>query len=227
MTEAEWNACTDPEPMFEFLRGRGNHSERKARLFVFGSCRVIWHLLTDERSQRGVQVAEQFLEGGIGQEELEQARFFSHAAYMDARASEAMAAGHSPESEWAHRNAAAIPFAAYTATCCDTPGNVYYEVGCVIGERLSPLELDQSCLFRDIFGPLPFRPVALNPAWISPTVKQLGEAIYEEKAFDRMPILGDALEESGCSNADILNHCRQPGEHCRGCWVVDLILGKS
>lgn len=84
----------------------------------------------------------------------------------------------------------------------------------------------QANLLRDIFGN-PFRPIAFNPAWRTATVKQLAEAIYEEKAVDRMPILGDALEEAGCSNADILNHCRQPGEHVKGCWVVDLILAKS
>jgi hypothetical protein len=69
--------------------------------------------------------------------------------------------------------------------------------------------------------------VSLDPAWLTTTVKQLAAAIYEERAFDRMPILGDALEEAGCSNVDILNHCRQPGEHVRGCWVVDLNLAKS
>ena len=84
----------------------------------------------------------------------------------------------------------------------------------------------QTDSLRCIFGN-PFRPVTLDPAWLTATVKQLAEAIYEERAFDRMPILGDALEESGCSNGDILSHCRQPGQHCRGCWVVDLLLGKS
>jgi len=58
-------------------------------------------------------------------------------------------------------------------------------------------------------------------------VVKLAESIYDERAFDRMPILADALEEAGCANADILAHCRQPGEHVRGCWAVDLILGKE
>jgi hypothetical protein len=59
------------------------------------------------------------------------------------------------------------------------------------------------------------------------TVKQLTAAIYDDGAFDRMPILADALEDAGCTSQDILNHCRQPGEHCRGCWVVDLLLGRA
>lgn len=72
--------------------------------------------------------------------------------------------------------------------------------------------------------------IRLDPTWLAwcdKTVPKLARAIYEERAFDRLPILADALEEAGCADADILDHCRQPGEHVRGCWVIDLILGKS
>ena len=55
----------------------------------------------------------------------------------------------------------------------------------------------------------------------------MAEAIYEERTFEQLPILTDALEDAGCNNSDILNHCRQPGVHVRGCWVVDLLLGKE
>jgi hypothetical protein len=58
-------------------------------------------------------------------------------------------------------------------------------------------------------------------------IPKLAEAIYEERAFDRMPILADALEEAGCADADVLRHCRDPGPHVRGCWVLDLILDKA
>jgi hypothetical protein len=87
----------------------------------------------------------------------------------------------------------------------------------------------QADLVRYLFGN-PFRPVTIDPAWLTwndGTVVKLAEAIYDERAFDRMPILADALEEASCTNADILAHCRQPGEHVRGCWVVDLLLGKE
>jgi hypothetical protein len=88
-------------------------------------------------------------------------------------------------------------------------------------------ERAQHCaLLRDIFGN-PFRPTALNRAWQTSTVVALAQAIYTDRAFDRLPILADALEDAGCDNADILNHCRQGGEHVRGCWVVDLILEKK
>ncbi|MBL8793270.1 MAG: hypothetical protein JNM56_05145 [Planctomycetia bacterium] len=78
---------------------------------------------------------------------------------------------------------------------------------------------------RDVFGN-PFQPMTVDPAWRTSTVSSLAQAIYHERAFDRLPILGDALEDTGCDNADILNHCRQPGDHVRGCWCVDLLLGK-
>jgi len=81
-------------------------------------------------------------------------------------------------------------------------------------------------LIFDIIGN-PFRPVTLDPTWRTSTVTNLAQAIYNDLAFDRMPILADALEDAGCTNVDVLNHCRQPGVHVRGCWVVDLLLGKS
>ena len=90
---------------------------------------------------------------------------------------------------------------------------------------------DQECrLLRDIFGPLPFRPVVIPPSvlgWGNGTVRKLAVAIYDERSFDRLPNLADALEEAGCQDEDILGHCRRPGPHVRGCWVVDSILGKQ
>jgi hypothetical protein len=77
------------------------------------------------------------------------------------------------------------------------------------------------------FGTVLFRTLTLEQNWLTPGVKQLAEAIYAEDAFDRLPILADALEDAGCTCEDILNHCRQPGEHVRGCWVVDLLTGRE
>jgi hypothetical protein len=84
-------------------------------------------------------------------------------------------------------------------------------------------------ILRDIFGN-PFRPVTIDPAWLRwkfDTVSAIARHVYEDRAFHDLPILADALEDAGCTNADILTHCRQPGEHARGCWVVDLLLGKE
>ena len=89
-----------------------------------------------------------------------------------------------------------------------------------------PARVQATRLIRDIFGN-PFRPVTFDPRWQSETVVALATGIYAERAFDRMPILADALEDAGCDHADILAHCRGDGPHVRGCWVVDLVLGKS
>lgn len=84
-------------------------------------------------------------------------------------------------------------------------------------------------LFRDIFGN-PFHPGTIEPAWREwngGSVVKLARTIYYDRRWDIMPILGDALEDALCDNADILDHCRGPGPHVRGCWVVDLILGNE
>jgi hypothetical protein len=95
-------------------------------------------------------------------------------------------------------------------------------------QRAARRERRSQCdLLRDLFGN-PFRPMMVEPAWLDwndGCVAKLARAIYEERKYQDMKILGDALEEAGCGNPDILAHCRQPGEHVRGCWVVDLLLG--
>jgi hypothetical protein len=82
----------------------------------------------------------------------------------------------------------------------------------------------QEGLFRCIFGN-PFRPVVFDPAWRTSDVVALARGIYDDREFDRMPILADALQDAGCNNDDILNHCRDTNTpHARGCWVVDAVL---
>src|SRR5262249_4641704 len=85
---------------------------------------------------------------------------------------------------------------------------------------------EQCVLLRDIVGN-PFRSVRIDPAhleWNDRTVPRLAAAIYRDRAFDRLPVLADALEEAGCAVRSILDHCRGPGPHVRGCWVVDLAI---
>src|SRR5262249_4172122 len=87
----------------------------------------------------------------------------------------------------------------------------------------------QTALFRDVFGN-PFRPMGIEPSshvWNGGMVVNLAQAIYEERAFDRLPILADALEDAGCRDAEILGHCRGGDTHVRGCWVLDLLQIKG
>ena len=80
-------------------------------------------------------------------------------------------------------------------------------------------------ILRDTFGN-PFRPVALDASWLTSTVVALAEGIYAGRAFDRLPILADALQDAGCDDEQVLTHCRGAGVHVRGCWVVDLLSGR-
>ncbi len=219
MTEAEWLTCTDTCAMLQFLGGKG--SERKFRLFACACCRRIGHLLTDERSRKGVEVAEQFADAKASEDELNMARraawaVSSHRIDRLAVASEAAA-----EALWlndAYGSAYHAHFASY---------NSYYSVG----EAASASECAvQRRILGDIFGN-PFRSFpALAVSWLAwndGAIRKIAQAIYDARAFDCLPLLADALEDAGCTDADILAHCREPGEHVRGCWVVDLLLGKE
>jgi hypothetical protein len=88
-------------------------------------------------------------------------------------------------------------------------------------------EAEQAKLLRDVFGN-PFRPVLFDPMWRTETAIALAKHCYDSREFSAMPILADALQDAGCDNDDVLNHCRDAnGVHVRGCWVVDLVLGKG
>ncbi|WP_246523280.1 hypothetical protein [Gemmata palustris] len=97
----------------------------------------------------------------------------------------------------------------------------------LLGQR-DAAERSIICFLQDIFGPLPFRPVVISSAWRTSTVVALAAQMYESREFGAMPILADAIQDAGCDSEDVLSHCRDAGApHVRGCWVVDLVLGKE
>lgn len=226
MTENEWLECTDPQEMSWFLQGRA--SERKLRLFALAnSCRFL-HLLSDERSRQAVGIAERFVEGQVTHQERAKVAEAAWQAARDAKSD--------------RKTGAVIAAAVAAARMADSDSPLFaqrFASSGVIGQQYAGFAVrdsvfftdknDQCALWRCIIGN-PFRHVTINPAWLAwkdSTVQKVAQAIYDERAFDRMPILGDALEESGCTDADILNHRRQAGVHVRGCWVLDLLLGKE
>ena len=231
MTEQEWLACTDPAPMLEFLLD--NASARKLRLFAGACCRRIWHLIQDSRSQKALQVTERYADGLVGQsQQVNAADQALDAAAADAEghngqeADAVAAAAYTPPHVIASAYAAAWARADAISLTGSTP-QANYEAATRVAFTLE--RAVQADLIRDIFGN-PLRSVAVDLAclaWNDGAVRKMAQAIYDERAFDRLPLLADALEDAGCTEAEILAHCRGPGPHVRGCWVVDLVLGKK
>jgi hypothetical protein len=244
MKEAEWLACTDPTRMLGFLSGKPGH--RKLRLFVCGCCRSAWHLLKDERCQKAVEVGERFADGAADEQER-------NAAELAVNAAQVAATGVFPHHFGGGDNNAvfqAVQMA--VSTFASLPQFLYFvrhaadRVADAVrydafrrattsgGRNLPPNvraseRAAQAALLGDIIGN-PFRSVAVDPSWLTwngGTVAKLAETVYTERAFDRLSILADALEDAGCHDAGILAHCRGSGPHVKGCWVVDLILGRQ
>jgi hypothetical protein len=205
VTHDDWLACDSPGPMLTFLRGK--KGSRKNRLLACACCRFIWDRI-QPRYQRAVEMSEAFADGLVPRDELEK----------------------SLEEASVHRLHLEPHQAAYWACDPNSPsamadGVVRNLFQARLDKRISTQVAD---LLRDMFQP--FRPRKRGKAAPFPssdTVLNMANAIYAERAFDRLPILADALEEAGCTDADVLAHCRGPGPHVRGCWVVDLILGKE
>jgi hypothetical protein len=213
MTEEKWLACVQPRQMLEHLGL--SVSDRKLRLFAAACCRRNADQLTHEKLRLSVETGELFADGLVSQKK----RGAVHAATKEA----GLSARTSP------------PCYAFAASLCSVKNirlwihTIWYQSGKWSRDH----EAERAALLREIIGN-PFRPVTFNSAWLSSTVTTLAEAAYEERDLpsgeldrDRLVILADALEDAGCTDADILEHLRAPGPHVRGCWTLDLILGKE
>jgi hypothetical protein len=198
MTESQWLASADLRSMLPFLRGQS--TQRKFRLFMCASCRRQWDRNTPGVVKQAVEVAEQFADGVIGKDTLRQAQ---------------------QDLEEPLRPLSSL--AGWTLTP-DARGATE-----ILGYSLRKEERRAHAeLLREVIGN-PFRGAKADPAWLAwngGTVVALAESIYQERAFDQLPVLADALEDAGCRDSDLLAHCRAPGPHVRGCWVVDLMLGR-
>jgi hypothetical protein len=232
MTEAEWLACRDPEKMFEFLQDQP--CGRKGLLFAAACCHRLLPLLGEPDFTIGTVKNKliSFLEKmdrdaggplpGLWLPALEVwypgEEFDPLIRNVWQAVAYAFGAG-----TWDRAEAAAYHCAQAFAAFRAFPSSL-------TDPSLEGLPNEVLCRFlREVLGN-PFHPVGIEPSvliWNDSTVPRLAQVIYDERAFDRLPILADALEDAGCNNADILGHCRGSGEHVRGCWVVDLLLGKD
>jgi hypothetical protein len=213
-------------PLLEWLRDKV--SDRKLRLFACACCRHIWSHLGDD-SRRAVAAAELFADDQLSKQELQTAFALIAGVVQTER--------DNPAYHSTNGGIGGPATAAYAAAFVGLGGYGAADgvAACVVRTAISSgndettEKAGQAGFLREIVGPLPFRALALRPAllaWNDGTVVKLARGIYDERAFERMPILADALEDAGCADADILNHLRQPGGHVRGCWAVDHILGK-
>jgi hypothetical protein len=223
MTEAEWLACTDPQKMLEFLWGKA--SERKLRLFACSCCyrlHDLWGMM--DGCLEAVEFANLYADGGETREDLKLVR--DDLSGIDDYC------GSSEEIRYHALDCVmAIPLGDVSGLAnriIEYFENQHYLTEAELEAEQEAERVLQCEILRDFFNP--FRPVKVEPSWLTwndSAVPRLAHAIYDERAFDRLPVLADALEEAGCTNADILGHCRGPGPHVRGCWVVDLLLDKE
>jgi hypothetical protein len=208
MTEAEWLACDDTKPMLRLLQGR--MSERKFRLFACACCQQLCHPFHGARYRRALAAAEELADGHLSRDELD----------PDQKEWASRGWGQGPGREQCERRAIWGALQLWAAGGAEETSRAVAETGAKLGG-----------LLRCLAGPLPFRPLPpVNPAWLARdggTAARLARAVYDERAFDRLPILADALEEAGCAEAELLGHLRGPGPHARGCWAVDLLLGQN
>ena len=231
MEMPEWLESAAPSQLGVFL-GKQT-SPRKSGLFIRHLCRCFPKVFHDPRNQTALDSADRYEAG-----EVSEADFLATLRPVEEIAAQSQAG----LAEWTlnrtgdvdrHRR---VGMAARITREVATTGfypdalmdlrRAVLEHGVGGGPRKNPIARAMRPLFLEHFGN-PEQPVALDPSWLTDTALSLARHIYESRDFSVMPILADAMQDAGCDNDDILNHCREAnGVHVRGCWVVDLVLGK-
>jgi hypothetical protein len=223
--------CHDRTRAADLTTDQGSYSalvdsqrQRKVRLFSCGICRHFQNLITSERVLEALGRAERFAEGELSDATIEK-------WYRKVRKITAEPAGRQQVEEGINRAVqwACLPsrYGGYT----DSWSTLVWQFRYQQKDETKAKEVEQIArkLLQCIFGN-PASTIAINPTWLAwndSTIPKIAQSIYDDRAFDRLPILADSLEDAGCNNAEILDHCRQPGPHVKGCWVVDALLGKE
>jgi hypothetical protein len=238
MTEAEWLAAKHPGPMLEWIEGKT--TERKRMLISVACCRRLGRLVTsDRRIQVVIVSAEESADGTVNEAKLLTARmgvselFYEHdreADELDRLGADSLAASSrafacaSRAAEkvlGSNRSVEVAACAAHAANWSAWPSS----------DARANEEERQGCLVRDVVGN-PFRPVRVNPSWLTADIVHLAHAAYEERILPsgdldphRLAVLADALEEAGADA--LVAHLRLPGPHVRGCWAIDLLSSRE
>lgn len=222
MTHEEW------KNVFDLLLAKA--SKRKARLFAVACCRRFTHLMPAPQYGQIIDATEQLADRDINEDEYDAIR------QRVVRELSTTAPRSRPlnRRNWESRHYQTAAFdhlkLGSVFVALDTVSAAAYTVGPAGSPEWNRV-LDEECaalrdLLIDVVGPSTRRPINFTP-WLTSTVRALAEQMYQSRDFSTMPILADALQDAGCNSELVLNHCREPGYHVRGCWVVDRLLHRS
>ncbi|VTS03599.1 Uncharacterized protein OS=Sorangium cellulosum (strain So ce56) GN=sce5710 PE=4 SV=1 [Gemmata massiliana] len=207
MTEGEWLGDTVPNPAGMLVHLRKCVPDRKLRLVACACCRRNRLFMTQCGADALVRATEQWAEGTA-----------DRGTVVEAFGALKLA----PSAHELTRRSVSMEHGFCSG---DAFTSAMYTVHWAMDEEPATQRW-LADLIRDAFGN-PFRPAPFYSSWRSSTAVALASQMYESRDFGAMPILADALQDAGCDSADVLDHCRGSGPHVRGCWVVDLVLGKE
>jgi hypothetical protein len=239
MDATTWDRTDRLWEMWPVLKGSRKRDavarrRRKLRLIAVALCRNVWDLLDDERSRKAIEVAERFADGLADDAALAKAKmeaWWAHCRGDGPRAEAAQRSGRRPIDHGLADHAAGwVAHKDALKAAERTAGSVGW-VRSSAADRESIWQTPD--LIRETFGN-PFRPAAFEDSWRTPDVMSLAQAVYEERWVPsgwldnvRVGVLADAVEEAGCSDQSVVSHLRAKHAHVRGCWALDLILGKG
>jgi hypothetical protein len=255
MTEAEWLACQAPQRMLEFLRDNGKTSEGKLRLFAVACCRNIWRLLTDERCRNAVEVAEQYADGLVDEQNWQDAADDAILALYDAAGAYQMSGEVADMLPHAVTSCVTLAIMAETSVAWEVASarhvDPLWATASVLKQAVDAVSLAMGegaaeaaerrahvALLRCVIGN-PFRTLApgtvFHRDWHDGLLVGMASDIYHDRLLPsghldpaRLAVLCDALLDAGCpEDHEILLHLWGPGPHVRGCIAVDLILGRE
>lgn len=244
--EEQWLKSTELRSMIKFIKNRDKKKlnkklnkkrivKRKLRLFACACCRNIWHLLTDARSRNAVETMEQYLDGQVSTKDVglngawdvyrdvyngDYSYATCYAAAAAASAASYDVTGPAAVYTTAEAASSATGYSASSAKASATFDAATFETA------YAATKAEQAKLLRIIVGN-PFRKIRYDPHWNlanNKAVLNIAQSVCDEKSSSKMPILADALEDAGCTDPTILDHCRNVHVFVRGDWLLELIL---